>query len=410
MKRFLRRKNLNSSILQFLFHDTKNGQYRGDGNLQPTKLNNVLKRLRSAWVATKKIFSELEVFVLELSSYLIRIFHLSFIRFEYIKTVFVTVLYRQRGRNAKRFIHSGMAGLAAVGIMIAPVIAEEFPGQRVDPWEIPTSSAVLSASVEDTGISTDISNKPRDETVEYVVQEGDTISTIAEKFGVSTGTILWQNELSETDRIKPGQTLEILPVTGVSHKVQKGDTIYSISKKYDTSAQGVVDYPYNSFSNDETFELAIGQIVMVPDGVKPDQRPVAPRSRQLTPDAGTVVASGTFVWPASGTISQGFAWYHKGLDIANRAAPNILAADAGTVVIAGWIDGYGYGNRVVIDHGNGFRTLYAHMSKTYVIPGQTVARGSAIGQMGCTGRCTGTHLHFEVIRNGAYLSPLSVLR
>jgi murein DD-endopeptidase MepM/ murein hydrolase activator NlpD len=303
-----------------------------------------------------------------------------------------------------------MAGLAAVGIMIAPVIAEEFPGQRVDPWEIPTGSAVLSASVEDTGISTDISNKPRDETVEYTVQEGDTVSTIAEKFGVSVDTILWENDLSENQRIKPGQTLKILPVTGVSHKVQKGDTIYSISKKYDTSAQAVVDYPFNSFSNDETFELAIGQIVIVPDGVKPDQRPVAPRLRQITPDAGTVVASGTFVWPASGTITQGFAWYHKGLDIANRSAPNVLAADSGTVVTAGWVDGTGYGNRVVIDHGNGFRTLYAHLSKAYVIPGQTVARGSAVGQMGCTGRCTGTHVHFEVIRNGVYLSPLSVLR
>jgi murein DD-endopeptidase MepM/ murein hydrolase activator NlpD len=78
--------------------------------------------------------------------------------------------------------------------------------------------------------------------------------------------------------------------------------------------------------------------------------------------------------------------------------------------MAGWIDGYGYGNRVMIDHGNGYRTLYAHLSQVYVVPGQTVARGAAIGKMGSTGRSTGIHLHFEVIRNGVYLNPLSVLQ
>ena len=105
-----------------------------------------------------------------------------------------------------------------------------------------------------------------------------------------------------------------------------------------------------------------------------------------------------------------FYWYHKGIDIANKAAPDVLAADSGKVVIAGWPDGYGYGNRVLIDHGNGYRTLYAHLSRIYVIPGQTVTRGSAIGKMGSTGRSTGVHLHFEVIKGGSYLSPLSMLK
>jgi murein DD-endopeptidase MepM/ murein hydrolase activator NlpD len=204
--------------------------------------------------------------------------------------------------------------------------------------------------------------------------------------------------------------LEVLPVTSVSHKVNKGDTVYSIAKKYDTSPQGIVDYPFNSFTNDETFELAIGQTVVVPDGIPPAAASTTPRIRQITPDAGTVVASGSFVWPAGGSVSQRFVWYHKGIDIANRAVPSILAADSGKVVMAGWIDGYGYGNRVMIDHGNGYRTLYAHLSQVYVVPGQTVARGAAIGKMGSTGRSTGIHLHFEVIRNGVYLNPLSVLQ
>jgi murein DD-endopeptidase MepM/ murein hydrolase activator NlpD len=157
-------------------------------------------------------------------------------------------------------------------------------------------------------------------------------------------------------------------------------------------------------------ELAIGQTIIVPDGVIPQAKQVSPRIRQITPNAGTVVASGQFVWPTSGTITQRFVWYHRGLDIANRAAPNILAAESGTVVVAGWPDGYGYGNRVIIDHGNGYKTLYGHLSSVYVVPGQTVNRGNAIGKMGSTGRSTGVHLHFEVIRNGVYLNPLSVLQ
>ena len=355
-------------------------------------------------------FEFIKLFITELSEYLIRVLHLSFIRFESSKSFLATILYRQRGRYAKRFIHISMAGLAALGVVIAPVVANEFPGKTLDPWDIPSSISVLSASVENTGISTDISEKTRDKVIDYSIQQGDTVSSIADKFGISTDTILWQNNLGGKDRIKPGQTLEILPVSGISHKVGKGDTVYSIAKKYDTSPQSIVDFPFNSFVKDETFELAIGQILIVPDGVKPAEKPVAPRIRQITPDAGTVVASGTFVWPASGSITQYFAWYHKGIDIANRSTPDILAADAGKIIVAGWPDGYGYGNRVIIDHGNGYRTLYGHLSRIYVISGQTVSRGSVIGKMGSTGRSTGIHLHFEVIKEGVYLNPLSVLR
>jgi len=376
-------------------------------------LAGVFARVKSSFVVLFE-FLEAEVgefrqFVAELSLFLYRKLHLSFLRVESAKGVFVGVLYKQRGKHAKRFMHSGMAGLAALGVMIAPVIAEEFPGTSVDPWDIPTTSSVLSATTE-AEVTTMISEKMRGETVEYTVAEGDTVSTIAEKFGVSTDTILWQNNLTQKSSIKPGDVLDILPVTGISHKVNKGDTVYSIAKKYDSSAQAIVDFPYNTFTNDETFALAIGQVVVVPDGVKPQAVQSSPRIRQLTPDAGTVVASGNFVWPAGGSLTQYFSWYHKGLDIANRAAPNIVAADAGTVVVSGWPDNYGYGNRVVIDHGNGYRTLYAHFSTIYVVAGQTVSRGDALGKMGCTGRCTGTHLHFEVIQNGVYLNPLTVLQ
>lgn len=354
-------------------------------------------------------FEEVKLFFSELTNYLIKNLHLSFLRFEEGKGVFVTALYRQRGRYARRLMHTGMATLAALGIMIAPAIAQEFPGRSVNPWDLPSTTSVLSASVEDPETTTLVSDKVRDKTIKYTVQEGDTVASISQKFGVSEDTIRWQNDITK-DKIKIGQILEILPITGISHKVQKGDTVYSIAKKYDTSPQALVDFPYNTFSNDETFELAIGQIIVVPDGVRPAVGPSIPRVRQITPDAGTVVASGSFVWPTGGTISQRFVWYHKGIDIANRAAPAILAADAGKVVGAGWLDGYGYGNRVIIDHGNGYRTLYAHLSQVYVVSGQTVNRGAVIGKMGSTGRSTGVHLHFEVMLNGIYLNPLNVLK
>lgn len=355
------------------------------------------------------ISQELKQFLSDLGNFVTKKLHFSFIRFEEGKGVFVSALYRQRGKLARRLMHTGMAGLAGVGMVIAPVIAQEFPGRSVDPWEVTANTGVvLSATSQGSDLSTLVSEKVRDKIIEYEVVEGDTVTSISKKFGVSEETIKWQNNLVG-DKIKIGQILEILPVTGIAHKVVKGDTVYSIGKKYDTGAQGLVDFPFNTFSNDETFELAIGQIVIVPDGVKPTVSKYSPRIRRLTPDAGSVVASGSFVWPASGSISQNFVWYHPGIDIANRAAPAVLAADSGTITYAGCLS-WGYGCHVIISHGNGYTTLYGHLQAIYVSVGQSVARGNSLGKMGSTGRSTGTHLHFEVIRNGVKLSPLSVLK
>ncbi len=335
--------------------------------------------------------------------------------FEGVKRAVVSILYRRRGRYAQPFVHSAMAGLVFAGVTFGPLfIAQTFPGQAAELNEQLPSEVVLGTTSElARGTLTNISEKPRAEILEYEVQGGDTVSTIAEKFGVTIDTILWSNDMTETTKIKPGQTLQVPPVTGIVHTVRKGDTIYSISKKYDAGAQAIVDYPFNTFTNDETFALAVGQTIIVPDGALPDVKPVSPRTtlaKLKTPDAGAVSATGNFVWPAAGNISQGFAWYHKGVDIANKAGGAILAADSGTVVLAGWPDNQGYANRVILDHGNGFRTLYAHMSKVSVQAGQTVNRGDVIGMMGCTGRCTGTHLHFEIIQNGGRVNALSYLQ
>lgn len=354
---------------------------------------------------------DIKKFSEELLKFIFKILHIQFIRFEKGKGIFTAKLYRKRGKLAKQLIHLGMTGLAAIGILIGPYIAKEFPGRSVNPWNVSAAPQVLSASTENGSILTNISSN-RESIINYKVVSGDTVSSIADKFGISADTILWQNNLSSADDIKIGQNLEILPVTGVAHIVQKGDTVQGIAKKYglpDDTA--IVEFPFNTFSNDETFELAIGQTVIVPNGIMPQSgfSSAAAIAVQITPNAGTVVASGQFVWPTQGVITQGFYWYHPGVDIANNAEPNILAADAGTIIREGW-DNTGYGNMIMIDHGNGLQTLYAHMSAFYVTLGQTVNRGDTIGRMGTTGNSTGPHLHFEIHQNGVHLNPLSYLK
>lgn len=372
-------------------------------------------RLRFAWQRFFQFLSELAEFFLFLRSWLMARSGRVFWRFEGIKDALVAALYRRRGRYAQPFVHSAMAGFVFLSVTFGPLfIAQTFPGQAASfEEELPSEVVLSTTNGENHAVVTLVSDKPRADVLDYEVKSGDTVSSIAQKFGVSLDTILWANDMGEKDRIKPGQMLKIPPVTGIVHTVKKGETIYSVSKKYQAESQAIVDFPFNTFTNDETFALAVGQTLIVPDGIKPDVKPVSPEStfaRRLTPDAGVVSATGAFVWPAAGRISQRFVWYHPGIDIANKGGGPILAADAGTVALAGWPDNRGYANRVILDHGNGFRTLYAHLSRINVEVGQTVNRGDIIGQMGCTGRCTGTHLHFEVLQNGVYVDPLNLLQ
>ena len=366
-------------------------------------MDNTFELLLAIWKDIKLFFSELSKFVF-------KSLHLSFLKFEEKKGFFVTALYKKRGKMSRQLIHTGMAVLTALGIVMTPLIAQEFPGNSVNPWAVSAAPTVFSASTDDPGIDTQVSQNIKYAITDYQVQTGDTVASVAQKFGISADTVRWQNNLTG-DKIKVGENLQILAVTGVAHKVQKGDTVYSIAKKYDAEAQAIVDFPFNTFSNDETFELAIGQVVIVPEGVMPAGNigEAAPRPRQITPDAGTVVASGQFVWPTQGVITQKFYWYHPGIDIANNAEPLDVAADSGRVVYAGW-DTTGYGNMILIDHGNGFKTRYAHLSQFMVISGQTVARGQVIGRMGSTGHSTGPHTHFEIILNGVHVNPLNYLK
>jgi murein DD-endopeptidase MepM/ murein hydrolase activator NlpD len=350
--------------------------------------------------------------------------------FESFKSLLVGKMYQQRGKNAQLFVNIAVVTVMVFGVALGPslvvndtqtqaVLASGFRSKFAFAQETTIGadgSRVLGLSA-DSAMSVDpltqVSDKPRADIYEYTVENGDTLAAIAKKFGVDTDSIMWLNKNVNEKKLKPGSVMYIPPVTGVVHTVKSGETIYSIAKKYNVSAQAVVDFPFNEFTNDETFALAIGQQLIVPDGVMPEEIVTSPRSylaNQLTPNAGAVSATGVWIWPTAGTITQQFRSWHKGLDIANHAGGNILAADSGTVVVAGWPDNSGYGNRIMIDHGNGYRTLYGHLSKISVVVGQTVKRGDVIGFMGSTGRSTGTHLHFEIRSDSGNRDPLGVLK
>lgn len=332
--------------------------------------------------------------------------------FEFIKRLGAKVLYRQRGRFARPFVHSAMMGIIALAITLAPVLASSFPGVEANEDVITPEQNLMG--ITDVTVATEVpQNRLRDKVENYTVVAGDTLSGIATKFGVSTDTIRWENNLSSINSIKPGQTLRILPVTGVKHTVSRGETIYTIAKKYGANPQAIVDFPFNTFADNENFTLAVGQELIVPDGEKPNEQPWSPPRQyttQLTPNAGAVSGTGKFAWPISGTMTQRYSWYHRGLDIATAHGTPVLASDAGKVMVAGWPDNSGYGNRVVIDHGNGYQTWYAHLSKISVVVGQTVKRGDVVGLEGSTGRSTGPHLHFEIRLNGVHQNPLNLLK
>lgn len=329
---------------------------------------------------------------------------------EVLKNITSRLMYRQRGRFSQTFINVSMAFLAFVAIIFSGKLEDIINNSGN---EAGGSGYLLMAMDGKVEADTLISNLPKGEITEYRVVEGDTVSSISQKFGVTIDTIMWENDLKSVDSIKVNQILKILPVAGVRYKVKRGETIYSIAKTYQVDAQNIIDYPFNSFANDETFALNAGQELIIPDGIKPKVQVIDIRYtavRTVAPIPG-VVGEGNFMWPTSGGISQRYSWYHQAVDISNKANPAIVASQGGTVVKAGW-NGGGYGNFVVIDHGNGYQTLYAHMlnNSISVGVGQVVSQGQKLGTMGSTGRSTGTHLHFEIIGPNGKLNPLSVLK
>jgi murein DD-endopeptidase MepM/ murein hydrolase activator NlpD len=335
--------------------------------------------------------------------------------FEAYKNILVKFFMIKRGRYSRPFLHFATMGVLTIGVIVAPFLATTYPvfsQNGTAAAQISSSSAAQSIVVGENVFQTNVSQKPRNTTINYSVQRGDTVSTIAQKFGISADTVRWANDLAD-DTLNVGDSLQILPVTGISYKVQSGDTVYTIAKKFASDAQKIVDFPFNDFANPETFSLVTGQMLIVPDGVKPSEQPfIQPQVFIAQGPSSTSFSGAGFTWPVHGIISQFASWYHEALDLAAPYGTPIVAAKSGTVIEAntgGY--NYGYGNDVVIDHGGGYKSLYGHMEAVNVTPGQQVVGGSTvIGWIGMTGRTTGPHVHFEIRQNNVTINPLPFLQ
>ncbi len=328
---------------------------------------------------------------------------------ENIKDVIVALLIVKRGKYSSSFLNTSFFLLVITVLVAGPVIAENNPfTNSLEQNDEANSVPLVSFDPFTSSMTTVVSQKPRDKVIEHTVISGETLNTIAKRYAIDVDTIKWANDL-KTDTVRTGQELKIPPVTGIVHKVVSGENIYSIAKKYQADAQNIVNYPFNDFADQETFQLTTGQILYVPNGVIEEAKPqVSPRGFTAKAGQSSVKGTSSFIWPTSGIITTYPVSYHMALDIANNALPPILASDGGTVTYAGCIN-WGYGCHIIIDHGNGYQTLYGHLSELWVSPGQGVGKGQSIGKMGSTGRSTGPHLHFE-IRSGGLLNPLNFLR
>lgn len=254
------------------------------------------------------------------------------------------------------------------------------------------------------------------ESFKYVVKADDTLWTLALDFGrdLDTMSCATTPHGADVEALTPGQEITVPALQDLCYTVTPGDTLQNIAYAHDLAVADIVAVPWNGF-------------VYLPYTVRPRQRVLLPGVRpgaKPRPDHHQVSAmsddwadtlyrdwpygDGHFIWPVSGPISQGAHDGHWALDIAVPEGTPIVAADRGTVVMAGWSP-VGYGFRVVIDHGNDYVTLYAHLRDIYVEKGQVVGKGQTIGVSGSNGNITGPHLHFELRDFGILTDPLTLL-
>jgi LysM repeat protein len=264
------------------------------------------------------------------------------------------------------------------------------------------SDNALMPSTGPAGVSngTDAPDPSSQETSVYVVRSGDSISQVADMFGVSVNTILWANDMKKGDKLVEGDVLFILPVSGLEHKVTKGQTLQSIAKLYKADVNDIIQ------SNNITLDtpLAVGDTLIIPNGEKSEEsdKPVQnlgasiAKDKQYYKDHPIKNFAGYYVDPVPGyRLSQGIH-DNNAVDLAIARGTPIHAAASGTVILARTGYNGGFGDLVIISHPNGTETLYAHQSKIATSTGEHVNQGEVIGYVGTTGHSTGPHLHFEV--------------
>jgi len=355
--------------------------------------------------------SDLYAFLLFMRDYIFgHVLHVGF-AFDFLKDTVVRVLLFKRGKYSISIVNSSFIVLTIILTVTVPIVAQNNPFRQDSLFSesIAYNSSEKLISLDEDQISLDtIRSKIRDKVEIYTVQEGDTLASVATKFEVSDKSITWANGLKST-KLKSGTKLKIPPVTGIVHEVAPGDTIYTVAKKYGVKAQNIVNFPFNEFK-DESFNLIANSTLIIPEGVLYEQSggPVSDTYAFAKVIEG-VRGSSNFIWPTRGIITQYPTVYHMALDIADNSAPPILATDSGTVVYSGCFS-WGYGCHIIIDHNNGYSTLYGHLSRRDVEQGDVVFQGQQIGAMGSTGRSTGMHLHFEVRQGSILLNPQTFLQ
>jgi murein DD-endopeptidase MepM/ murein hydrolase activator NlpD len=330
---------------------------------------------------------------------------------ENIKDYLVKKLIWSRGRLGRPIANLAVMAIALVVFTFGEVLNSSrfVSGGEISPDYLTYTSDIIPNVNTATTLVPD--SRKRAESFEYTVAQGDTLSSIGEKFKISTDALKYVNSLTDSSILSIGQTITIPPVSGLVHTIEDGDTLESIAEKYDVAPQAVADFNYIL----DTSKLAVGDELVIPGAKVP--QPVVPiiPSYPVTTTPGVTLppaspSQGFCVWPTSTRIiTQYFAWYHNGVDISKPASmgyPPVYACREGVVVRAGW-DPFGLGLHVRIDHGNGYETVYGHMSSLYVSYGESVSRGQAIGLMGSTGRSTGPHVHFIVKYGGVAQNPLN---
>jgi murein DD-endopeptidase MepM/ murein hydrolase activator NlpD len=293
-----------------------------------------------------------------------------------------------------------MTPTPAAPLGVRPVSSDLLPlGTRGQTWRTSDVENVVRAPMP----LTEIPSRLRRSVITYTVQPGDTVQGIALTYGIQPETIMWSNSAVEDapDYLQIGQQLVILPVDGVYHTVAKGDTLESIAKKYKATIESITGVSFNNLQSPD-YKIEPGMRLIVAGGEKPYVPKVVTAYTGSVPQGAR--GTGRFQWPVLGTITQGYWWGHRALDLGAATGSPVYAADGGFVSFAGWTD-IGYGNLVVVDHANGYATYYAHLSGFRVYAGQSVQRGQLIGLVGSTGNSSGPHLHFEIRYNSSLLNP-----